>query len=346
MIVNIHTERVPLVAGIRLFDLTGAPLLFQAQALELVTLDADPIEIHLTVAADPLLYARISADGLFGLQVEARRPIDAELPPGLLTQLDLLLGGGLLVRLSGCRSATDAADLLLRRNSTQPEDVLFAISSWFAVSVRSADSPDDYHFSTCWADFAPARVAQKFTAEGIKAIIEAFPAFGSAPQPASPATATAVQSLLVQLTAYLEDGGWQYQRLESEESALQIFYQGAASTWTCFARVREDQHQVVFYSVFPTSVPESRRRTLSEFITRVNYGLIVGNFELDFEDGELRYKTCLEAAGGSLTPAQIHRSITTNLQTMDRYIASICAIITGLSVGAAEAHANHDGSRL
>ena len=27
-----------------------------------------------------------------------------------------------------------------------------------------------------------------------------------------------------------------------------------------------------------------------EFITRANYGLPIGNFELDLEDGELRYK--------------------------------------------------------
>jgi hypothetical protein len=43
-----------------------------------------------------------------------------------------------------------------------------------------------------------------------------------------------------------------------------------------------------------SSTPSVRQRARrerappAEFITRANYGLIIGNFELDFEDGEIR----------------------------------------------------------
>ena len=48
---------------------------------------------------------------------------------------------------------------------------------------------------------------------------------------------------------------------------------------------------VTCYHTAPIKVPVEQRAAVSEFITRANYGLTNGNFEMDFNDGELRYKT-------------------------------------------------------
>ena len=48
---------------------------------------------------------------------------------------------------------------------------------------------------------------------------------------------------------------------------------------------------VTCYHIAPIKVPEEQRVAVNEFITRANYGLTNGNFEMDFNDGELRYKT-------------------------------------------------------
>ena len=48
---------------------------------------------------------------------------------------------------------------------------------------------------------------------------------------------------------------------------------------------------VICYHTAPIKVPVEQRAAVSEFITRANYGLNNGNFEMDFNDGELRYKT-------------------------------------------------------
>jgi len=33
---------------------------------------------------------------------------------------------------------------------------------------------------------------------------------------------------------------------------------------------------------------------VNEFLTRANYGLNIGNFEMDFQDGEIRFKTAID----------------------------------------------------
>jgi hypothetical protein len=45
------------------------------------------------------------------------------------------------------------------------------------------------------------------------------------------------------------------------------------------------------YVIAPFRVPEHRRARAAELLARVNYGLRWGVFEVDCEDGELRYRT-------------------------------------------------------
>jgi hypothetical protein len=52
-------------------------------------------------------------------------------------------------------------------------------------------------------------------------------------------------------------------------------------------------------------VPEAKRQAMAEFLTRAKYGLCMGNFEMDFGDGEVRYKASLDIADGELTAKMI-----------------------------------------
>jgi hypothetical protein len=232
----------------------------------------------------------------------------------------------MLVRLSGCRSAEEAADLLMRWNRIQPDDVLFATANWFAVKIYSVDGTSRY--STYWEELSPARLLREVADGQIGAIVEALSTFSTVSASKPPKSEEAKQSLLDQLADYFEREGWPYLRLD-DQSALQCAYQGASATWTCFARVREEQRFLMFYSVCPVQAPESRHDALAEFITRANYGLIIGNFELDLDDGELRYKTSIDVADGPLMSSTLRRVIAANVQTLDRYLPGIFMVISG-----------------
>jgi hypothetical protein len=65
---------------------------------------------------------------------------------------------------------------------------------------------------------------------------------------------------------------------------------------------------------------------VAEFITRANYGLRIGNFELDFDDGEVRYKSSLDFEGLALTPELIRNTIYPAVQTIDRYLPGLMSV--------------------
>jgi hypothetical protein len=85
----------------------------------------------------------------------------------------------------------------------------------------------------------------------------------------------------------------------------------------------------VFYSVHPRSAPPARLSEVGEFLHRVNYGTIVGNFELDCDDGEIRFKTSLDVEGEALSDVQLEKLATFNVRSMSQYLALIDAVIDG-----------------
>lgn len=127
---------------------------------------------------------------------------------------------------------------------------------------------------------------------------------------------------------YLAADGWNTTHVEGD-TTLQLLFQGSQSQWLCFAQVREDVQQVIFYSISPVIVPPEKRPDVAEYITRANYGLILGNFEMDFDDGELRYKTSIDVEGAVLTPELLRPLLIANLTTMDHYLQGALAVIFG-----------------
>jgi hypothetical protein len=55
----------------------------------------------------------------------------------------------------------------------------------------------------------------------------------------------------------------------------------------------------------------------------------IGNFELDFDSGEIRFKTSLDVTGDRITPDLIKQLVYINVLTIDRYLPSIQAVLDG-----------------
>lgn len=141
------------------------------------------------------------------------------------------------------------------------------------------------------------------------------------------------QPLMPIVQGFFDQDGWDC-KLENP-STLRLLAQGKTEKWTCYAQVVA-QHQFLFYSICPIAIPKPKRNKLAEFITRANYGMTIGNFELDYTDGEIRYKTSIDVEGEKLTSALIKRLVYTNVAMMDEYLPGIRAMIEdGLSAEAA-----------
>ena len=148
-------------------------------------------------------------------------------------------------------------------------------------------------------------------------------------RPAHPPLVDMPQSendLYASMCRFFDEEEWPYLAIEGE-SAVKLSCTGNNGEWTCYSQIREEPARFLFYSVYNAKALEPRRAAVAEFITRVNYGMVLGNFEMDFTDGEIRYKT--SAYLQSLVPAKdfYHTLVYTNLLVTDKYLPGLMSVI-------------------
>lgn len=127
---------------------------------------------------------------------------------------------------------------------------------------------------------------------------------------------------------FFRDDGWKFQQYEGC-SFLRMGFAGDNGSWECIADAKDDRNLFVFYSIASIKVPEKKRAVVADYLTRANYGLLIGNFEMDFDDGEVRYKSCIDVTGDRLTPALIKRLVYANVFMMDKYLPGLMSVIYG-----------------
>lgn len=127
---------------------------------------------------------------------------------------------------------------------------------------------------------------------------------------------------------FFKEEEWVFVEIEGKP-ALSLNYAGKSGTWSCFAKAEEDKEMLLFYSYCPMKVPENKRPLVGDYLTRANYGLLIGNFEMDYNDGEVRYKTSIDVEGDQLSKALVKRLVYDNLAVMDRYLPGVLSVIYG-----------------
>jgi hypothetical protein len=128
--------------------------------------------------------------------------------------------------------------------------------------------------------------------------------------------------------AYIDGRGWPY-TVEDDHARVSFPGFGTNGAWTVYAVAREADEQLLVHSVFEEPVPPRRREEMALFLTRANFGLVIGNFELDLDSGELRYKTSIDVEGAELTEPLIDHVVLANVATFDRYLPGIEAVLEG-----------------
>lgn len=127
---------------------------------------------------------------------------------------------------------------------------------------------------------------------------------------------------------FLEEDGWNPQRID-DQHVYRSYYYGKNGEIRCYAQVRVDLQQFIFYAVATFKVAEEMRSAVAEYITRANYGLRIGNFEMDYSDGEVRYKSGIDFENETLTRNLAKFTIYPAVQTMDHYMPGLLKVAFG-----------------
>jgi hypothetical protein len=132
-------------------------------------------------------------------------------------------------------------------------------------------------------------------------------------------------TLLGELKRVFVENGWPYSEVAGAPVLLSEL-SGPEGSWDFYAHAVEEKDLVLLYSIAPHRVPAERRLEVSEFLTRANHGLADGNFELDFDDGEVRFKSVLHVPA-ELDEILVKRVVRLNGTALETYLPSIAKLI-------------------
>jgi hypothetical protein len=127
------------------------------------------------------------------------------------------------------------------------------------------------------------------------------------------------------LQQFMEMDEWNPQPVEGS-SAFVCGFRGANGDQRVLAQVNVEREVLLVYAYAMANIPEPRRLAVAEFLTRANYGILVGNFELDLRDGEVRYKASLAFRDVPLTHPMIAQCLYPAVQTLDQYLPGLLAV--------------------
>ncbi|CAN1209311.1 hypothetical protein TUMEXPCC7403_03745 [Tumidithrix helvetica PCC 7403] len=134
--------------------------------------------------------------------------------------------------------------------------------------------------------------------------------------------------LFTQLIDFFESEDWDYGLLE-EYGIIKLSYKGLSGEWDCFALGNDLETEIGFYSIYQENIPEGARLPVSEFLTRANYGMPVGNFEMDLDSGEVRFKISVELGNTVIPEELLGCNVERNLAIADRFFPIIKLVASG-----------------
>ena len=136
------------------------------------------------------------------------------------------------------------------------------------------------------------------------------------------------RALMDVVLRFLQEDQWSYQLLE-HKPMIRAGYHGEHGTWVCYLQVDEENQRFLFYTYMGLNIPPQYRTAVAEYLTRANYGLPVGNFEMDLDTGDVRFRTSVETPEDELSVAMIRALAYANLRAMDHYFPGVLAVVHG-----------------
>ena len=102
----------------------------------------------------------------------------------------------------------------------------------------------------------------------------------------------------------------------------------------CGPRRSEDPNDecrfVIAFGKCGVRADENCMAQVAEYLTRANFGLSNGNFELDYRDGEIRYKVFISCRDMLPSAAVLREAVILPVDMFDRYGNGLLAVLLGV----------------
>jgi hypothetical protein len=127
---------------------------------------------------------------------------------------------------------------------------------------------------------------------------------------------------------FLKSQEWQFTQVEGK-NVLLFGIGGKNGNFQCIADLIDEDNSLIFYSVCGANTPENKRLDMLQLLNDLNYKLFFGNFEMDFQAGEVRIRTSISFKHFELNQDFIEELIMSNIVTIDKSLPSIVGLMFG-----------------
>jgi hypothetical protein len=135
-----------------------------------------------------------------------------------------------------------------------------------------------------------------------------------------------MKEALEQVVELFRAKDWKFE-VDEESDLVRTGIEGDNGHWQVMAIASDEDDAVLMLSLFPQKCPANRRAPCAELLTRINFGMMMGCFEMDFESGKIHFKATLPFARGNLNAALLENVVMVNLARMDRFLPAIMSVI-------------------
>ena len=131
------------------------------------------------------------------------------------------------------------------------------------------------------------------------------------------------------IEGFLNEEEWNYDPVD-ENGVIRtgIALRSKLKNAKIFFLIKQDAFSVL--TTISVGADEESMQRVAEFITRANYGLTHGNFEMDYSDGSIRYKTSLFCADTVQSFEQVRGMLHINILMLERYGNALLEVIFGV----------------
>jgi hypothetical protein len=140
---------------------------------------------------------------------------------------------------------------------------------------------------------------------------------------------TSPLDLFQAVTLFFAEEEWGWEIVGDSEGLLRTIYDGQNGSWLCYTNILPDLDQVIFYSTCPVTVPAPALPAMTDYLSRLNATLSLGNFEVEFVHSVVRFRTSVDVTDVGLAPLLFRNLVYQNLAVMDLYLPEILAIVAG-----------------
>jgi hypothetical protein len=135
------------------------------------------------------------------------------------------------------------------------------------------------------------------------------------------------------LLAVLKEDGVEYE-IADDKDVVRIVSLSPKGDWVVIAQWNQADTELCVYAVCTLAVPQERRAPVMELVTRANFGLRFGCFEMDLDDGELRFRCSADFEDQKPSPSMARALLFTAVATLRTYLPAIADVTEGADVRA------------